>query len=140
MFLRETRRKNQDGSVVSYLQLAHNQRHPVSGNPVAKVIHNFGRADRVDRDGLARLVGSISRFLDPGQAVAAAAGAGTGVQVLDSRRLGGAWTLDRVWQRLEIGAALRRVADGRRLDGEQVERVVFALVAQRALEPASKGL
>jgi hypothetical protein len=49
MFLRETRRKNHDGSVVSYLQLAHNERHPVSGNPVAKVIHNFGRADQVDR-------------------------------------------------------------------------------------------
>ena len=138
MFLRETRRKNRDGSVVSYLQLAHNERHPVSGNPVAKVIHNFGRADQVDRDGLARLVRSISRFLDPEQAVAAAAGAGTQVQVLDSRRLGGAWTLDRLWQRLEIGAALRRVAAGRRLDGEQVERVLFALVAQRALEPGSK--
>jgi DDE family transposase len=138
MFLRETRRKNQDGSVVSYLQLAHNQRHPVSGNPVAKVIHNFGRADTVDRAALARLVSSISRFLDPEQAVAAAAGAGAGVQVLDSRRLGGAWTLDRVWQRLEIAAALRRVAARRRLDGEQVERVVFALVAQRALEPGSK--
>ena len=40
-----------DGSVVSYLQLAHNERHPVSGNPVAKVIHNFGRADKVDRAG-----------------------------------------------------------------------------------------
>ncbi len=138
MFLRETRRSNRDGTVVSYLQLAHNQRHPVSGNPVAKVIHNFGRADRVDRDGLARLVRSISRFLDPEQAVTAAAGAGMPVQVLDSRRLGGAWTLDRVWERLGIGAALRRVATGRRLDGDAVERVVFALVAQRALEPASK--
>ena len=52
MFLRETRRTNADGSVVSYLQLAHNQRHPVSGNPVAKVIHNFGRADKVDRAAL----------------------------------------------------------------------------------------
>ena len=87
---------------------------------------------------MARLVRSISRFLDPEQAVAAAASAGTGVQVLDSRRLGGAWTLDRLWQRLGIGAALRRVAARRRLDGEQVERVVFALVAQRALEPGSK--
>ena len=57
---------------------------------------------------------------------------------MDSRRLGGAWTLDRVWERLGIGAAIRRVATGRRLDGEAVERVVFALVAQRALEPGSK--
>jgi transposase len=63
---------------------------------------------------------------------------GGGVEVLDSRRLGAAWTLDRIWERLGIGAAIRRVAVGRRLDGEQVERVVFALVAQRACEPGSK--
>jgi hypothetical protein len=149
VFLRETRRTNRDGSVVSYLQLAHNERHPVSGNPVAKVIHSFGRADRVDRAALARLVSSISRFLTPEQAVTAttattattaagAGGPGGGVEVLDSRRLGAAWTLDRMWERLGIGAAIRRVATGRRLDGEQVERVVFALVAQRACEPGSK--
>jgi DDE family transposase len=146
VFLRETRRTNRDGSVVSYLQLAHNERHPVSGNPVAKVIHSFGRADTVDRAALARLVSSISRFLTLEQAVTApiattAVGAGEpggGVEVLDSRRLGAAWTLDRIWERLGIGAAIRRVAAGRRLDGEQVERVVFALVAQRACEPGSK--
>jgi hypothetical protein len=140
VFLRETRRTNRDGTVVSYLQLAHNQQHPVSGNPVAKVIHNFGRADQVDRAGLARLVSSISRFLTPEQAVTAAGAAEFGgeVEVLDSRRLGAAWTLDRIWERLGIGAAIRRVAAGRRLDGEQVERVVFALVAQRACEPGSK--
>ncbi len=127
---------NRDGSVVRYLQLAHNERHPTSGSPVAKVIHNFGRADKVDRDALARLVSSISRFLAPEQAVTAAVGAE--VEIVDSRRLGGAWTLDRIWERLGIGAAIRRAAEGRRLDGEQTERVIFALVAQRALEPASK--
>jgi hypothetical protein len=51
MYLRETRRTNRDGSVVRYLQLAHNERHPETGNSVAKVIHNFGRAEKVDRDG-----------------------------------------------------------------------------------------
>jgi len=147
--LRETRRTNRDGSVVSYLQLAHNERHPVSGNPVAKVIHSFGRADQVDRAALARLVSSISRFLTPEQAVTAttavtavtavsAGEPGGGVEVLDSRRLGAAWTLDRIWERLGIGAAIRRVATGRRLDGDAVERVVFALVCQRACEPGSK--
>jgi hypothetical protein len=124
--------------VVSYLQLAHNERHPVSGNPVAKVIHSFGRADKVDRAALARLVSSISRFLTPEQAVAATAAGGGEVEVLDSRRLGATWTLDRIWERLGIGAAIRRVALGRRLDGDVAERVVFALVAQRACEPGSK--
>jgi hypothetical protein len=122
--------------VVSYLQLAHSERHPVTGVPSAKVIHNFGRADTVDRDALARLVASISRFLEPEQAITAAT-AGE-VEVLEARRLGGAWVLDRLWERLGIGAALRRVADGRRCDADATERVIFALVAQRALEPASK--
>lgn len=136
MYLRETRRTNRDGSVVRYLQLAHNERHPETGNSVAKVIHNFGRAESVDRAALGRLVTSISRFLTPEQAITAAAGAE--VEILDSRRLGGAWVLDRVWERLGIGAAIRRVADRRRLDGEAAERVLFSLVAQRALEPGSK--
>ena len=143
MFLRETRRTNADGSVVSYLQLAHNQRHPVSGNPVAKVIHNFGRADKVDRAALARLVSSISRFLTPEQAVAAAATAGGEVEVLDSRHLGGAWTLDRMWERLGIGAALRQVATGRRYDGVAVERVQakewFSEAPGRSLLDVSEG-
>jgi hypothetical protein len=146
MYLRETRRRNRDGSTVSYLQLAHNERHPDTGVPTAKVIHNFGRTETVDRAGLSRLVTSISRFLDPADAVAAtaaAAAAGTGagggqIEVLDSRRMGGAWVLDRLWERLGIGAAIRRAAAGRKIDGALAERVIFALVAQRALEPGSK--
>src|SRR4249920_1746160 len=136
MYLRESRRTNRDGSVVAYLQLAHNQRHPRTGTSTAKVIHNFGRADQIDRDALARLVASISRYLTPEQAATAAGGAQ--VEVLGSRRLGGAWTLDRLWERLGVGAAIRQVAASRRLDGDTMERVVFALVAQRALEPGSK--
>ena len=124
MFLRETRRTNRDGSVVSYLQLAHNERHPVSGNPVAKVIHSFGRAD-TGRPGRAGPVGVVDLAVpDPGagrhrDATAGAGEPGGGVEVLDSRRLGAAWTLDRIWERLGIGAAIRRVAAGRRLDGER---------------------
>ena len=136
MYLRETKRRNRDGSTASYLQLAHSERHPVTGVPSAKVIHNFGRAETVDRDALARLVASISRFLDPQQAIAAAH---TGqIEILDSRHFGGVWVLDQLWGRLGIGAALRGVAANRRIDGGTAERVLFALVAQRALEPASK--
>jgi hypothetical protein len=136
VYLRETKRRNRDGSTVSYLQLAHSERHPVTGVPSAKVIHNFGRADTVDRDALARLVASISRFLDPEQAIATAH---TGeIDILDSRRFGGAWLLDQLWERLGVGAALRRAAAERRCDADTTERVLFALVAQRALEPGSK--
>ena len=61
MYLRTTRRKNKDGSVVEYYQLAHNIRHSETGNPVAEIIHNFGRADELDRDDLVRLCRSIAR-------------------------------------------------------------------------------
>src|ERR1035437_8828338 len=117
MYLRETRRTNRDGSVVSYLQLAHNERHPDTGTPVAKVIHNFGRADTVDRDGLARLVSSISRFLTPEQAVAVAQG--VEVEVVDSRRMGGSWTLDRLWGSPAGGGGGRGGGSGRAAAGHR---------------------
>ena len=111
MYLRETKRTNRDGSVVAYLQLAHSERHPDTGVPAAKVIHNFGRAELVDRAALARLVASISRFLGPQQAVAASA-AGAQLEVLDSRRLGGAWLLGPV---VAAPRRRRRAAPGRKL-------------------------
>jgi len=137
VYLRETRRTNKDGSVVAYLQLAHNERHPETGSPVAKVIHNFGRADRIDREALRRLVSSISRFLEPAEAVAALEGDG-GVEIVDARRFGGAYVLDQTWQRLGIARALTTAAKDRRIDEALVERILFALVANRCLEPSSK--
>jgi hypothetical protein len=67
MYLRVTRRRNRDGSTVAYLQLAHNERHPVTGAPTARVLHSFGRVDAVDRAALERLASSIERFLDSDQ-------------------------------------------------------------------------
>ena len=61
MYLRTTKRKNKDGSVVEYFQLAHNERHPENKKPVAHIIHSFGRADQLDRDDLVRLCRSIAR-------------------------------------------------------------------------------
>jgi hypothetical protein len=47
MYLRTTTsRPRKDGSVVRYLQLAHNEWDPVAGCAKAKVLYNFGRADR----------------------------------------------------------------------------------------------
>jgi hypothetical protein len=61
MYLRTIKRKNKDGSVVEYYQLAHNERHPETRKPVAKIIHNFGRTDQLDRQQLVRLCQSIAR-------------------------------------------------------------------------------
>lgn len=61
MYLRTTQRKNKDGSVVRYYQLAHNVRKAETKIPVAEVIHNFGRADKLNREDLVRLCKSIAR-------------------------------------------------------------------------------
>ncbi|HYB29281.1 MAG TPA: IS1634 family transposase [Solirubrobacteraceae bacterium] len=137
MYLRETKRRNADGSSVSYLALAQNERDPVTGVPQARIIHRFGRADQVDREALARLVRSISRFLDPEQAVAATVSGE--VSLLDSRSMGSSWVADRLWERVGIGQALIEAADGRRLEAQAVERAIFAMVANRlSVKPLSK--
>jgi transposase len=135
MYLRTIQRRNKDGSVVRYVQLAHNVRLPGRRNPVAQVIHSFGREDQLDRQALARLVRSISRFLEPGEQLQAAAS--EELRFLGSRPFGGGYVLDALWRRLGIGAALQRLA-GRRRVTPQVERLLFALVSNRALAPASK--
>jgi hypothetical protein len=61
MYLRTTARANKDGSVVRYLALAHN--HRVGAATKARVLLNLGREDRLDPDGLRRLVRSINRYL-----------------------------------------------------------------------------
>ena len=55
----------------------------------------------------------------------------------ESRSLGATWALDVLWSRLGIGETMRRVLADRNLD-ESAERVLFALVANRALAPSPK--
>ena len=49
MYLRTISRKNKDGSMVRYLQLAHNHWDPESRQVRASVLYSFGREDQVDR-------------------------------------------------------------------------------------------
>jgi DDE family transposase len=100
-----------------------------------QVLYNFGREDASNRVALQRLVASISRFLDPDRALAATAG--EGLSFVESRPLGGVWALDGLWHRLGIDQTMRRLLTGRRLD-PLAERVLFALVSNRALAPSSK--
>jgi transposase len=146
MYLRTTARKNQDGSVVRYLALAHNQR--FGATTKANVLLNLGREDRLDPDGLRRLVRSINRYLgepdtDGTDALATtgtdhtADHAAEGLRLIASRPAGAAWLLDGLWKTLGVDTALRAVLGGRRFTTD-VERVLFALAANRAIDPASK--
>ena len=135
VFLRTIARRNKDGSQVRYVQLVHNVWDRERGYARADVVHSFGREEEVDRDALARLIRSISRFLDPEQALAAAAS--SELRFLGSRPCGGADVLDALWRRLGIPAAITRAAVGCKLS-PLVERVLFTLVANRCLAASSK--
>jgi transposase len=134
MYLRRTQRKRSDGSVVGYVQLAHNRR--VGGVTRAEVLVNLGREDELDVEGLRRLAASITRFTD-GDGAASLPGVDGDFEVVGSRAMGGAWLLDGLWKQLGVDRALRGVLGARRFTTD-VERVLFALVANRALDPASK--
>jgi hypothetical protein len=134
MYLRTTARRTRSGEVVRYLALAHNERNE-RGVPVAKVIHNLGREDLLDRGALVRLVRSIQRFLGGEEALRA--GAPHGFDFLRALESGGPHVVGVLWAQLGIGRAIARVAgSGRGRSG--VERAIFTMVCQRCLEPASK--
>jgi hypothetical protein len=135
MYLRSTQRKRTDGSAVRYVQLAHNRR--VNGSTRAEVLLNLGREDQLDMDGLRRLAASITRFCDGDGAAGVLAGEPGEFEVISSRPAGGAWLLDGLWKTLGIDKALAKVLGARRFSTD-VERVLFALVANRAIAPTSK--
>jgi hypothetical protein len=147
MYLRTTRRKNRDGSEVVYYQLAHNVRHPESGQTVAEVIHTFGRADTLDREALVRLCRSIARVCglkveDPlGEPVRRDASVLSalpeGVTLVGSRRLGLVWLVQALWERLGIGPTLRQRLTPSQ-DAPRFERALLAMTANRLCDPQSK--
>jgi hypothetical protein len=135
MYLRMIQRRRKDGSLVRYLQLAHNRR--VGGVTRAEVLLQLGREDTLDVEGLRRLARSIRRYTDPGAEDGGQIEPAEGLEVVGSRPLGGAWLLDALWRRLGVAEALRGVLGARRFTTD-LERVLFALVCNRALAPCSK--
>jgi Transposase DDE domain len=135
MFLREVKRRNKNGTQASYLQLVHNQWDPAARASRTRILYSFGRTDQVERAAIQRLIASLSRLLDP--ATAFKATASSELTFLASRPLGGAHLLDGMWHRLGIDKVMGKLLKGRRLDS-RVERVLFALVANRALDASSK--
>jgi transposase len=126
MYLRETKRRNKDGSVIRYFQLASNEWDPQKRCSVARVIYNFGRADQLDREQLKRLAGSILRIFDGEEALAVE----PDVKVHDAWPHGGIHVLSHLWRELEIDKELGL--------GTVHERALFAMVANRSLQPYSK--
>ena len=122
-----------------HLQLAHNRRK--RGTTVAEVVANLRHEDRLDVDGLRRLVASINRYLgdedDVASPLAADAGGAGPLNVESSRPVGATWLLNGLWKRPDIAAAITAVVGAREFRTD-MERALFALVANRAITPGSK--
>jgi len=108
--------KKQRRHHVTYYQLAHNIRRAETKTPVAEVIHNFGRADQLDREELVRLCKSIARicgvvihdpFTSPQEGKEA--GLPKDVRYIQTMELGSVVVIEALWERLGIGETLRRL-------------------------------
>jgi hypothetical protein len=133
MYLRTTRRKNADGSTVEYCQLAENVWDADKGCAVAKVVYNFGRADKIDREAMQRLARSILRVFSGEQAIAAE----PDVRVIDAWPYGTVHVVESIWRELGIDKVIDELA--RKQSSKQpFERAMFAMVANRAHGPCSK--
>lgn len=140
MYIRQITRKNKDGSKVTYVQLAHNERDPDKGFAVAKVLYNFGRREDLDIIQLKRLVKSISRFLKPEDVLKAQISLDLDVPDIKWRTCksyGGIYLLSELWKRFQFKDILsKRITQASYRT--PILKAVFAMVANRCLSPSSK--
>ena len=139
MYIRRVSRKNKDGSKVSYIQLAHNEWDAKAKYAKAKVIYSFGREDQVDTAVLERLAKSITRFLTPEEALKSKQEIGDTAEFMFNavKQVGGIWLFDQMWRKLGMDRILQDLFRDRKHEMD-IERALFAMVANRGLAPSSK--
>ncbi|WP_459873980.1 IS1634 family transposase, partial [Endothiovibrio diazotrophicus] len=134
MYLRESKQKRADGRVVTYLQIAENAWNPEKKRSQARIVYNCGRGDdpqAVER--LRRLAKSILRRCSPEEIVTDS----PEWSLVCAWPYGDVYALEETWRRLGIDKVIRKQVAKRRFDFD-MERALFAMVANRACAPASK--
>ena len=134
MYLRETRQKRADGSLVTHLQLAESVWNPHKKRSEVRILHTCGRAeDPTTAERLRHLARSILTRCDPQEIVQHS----TQWRLVDAWPYGPLYVLEALWQRLGLAEIIADQLKGRKLDFA-VERALFAMVANRACAPCSK--
>ena len=134
MFLRTSRQHLKSGKVIEHLQLVESVWHRQTKKSRTNIVYNFGRVD--DPKVIARLrklAGSILRRCSPEEIVAEM----PGFRVVDAWPYGPLHVVEQLWSRVGLNEIINKLSRGRRF-GFDVERAVFAMVANRALSPCSK--
>lgn len=140
MYIRQISRINKDGSKVTYVQLAHNERDPEKGFAVAKVLYNFGRLEDLDLVQLKRLVKSISRFMKPEDALEAQASLQLDTPDIKwntCKSYGGIFLLAELWRRFHFHKILAKPMAEKSFR-TPVLMAIFTMIANRCLSPSSK--
>lgn len=142
MFLRVSQRKKKDGKFVQYYQLAHSERDPLSKIPKTHIIHNFGRADELDKSSLQRLCLSIAKVcelkLEVGEPEEPMeVGLPRNIKQIKTYSFGLNFILEEIWSRLGIKDALNGLCQSHHSQIPH-ERALFCMVANRLSDPASK--
>jgi transposase len=141
MYLRTTKRKNADGSIVEYFQLAHNIRDTNTGQAKAQIIHNFGRSDQLDKKALERLAQSICRTISSEVVSTTTLPDSKKLQpnfdVCETYEYGLIYVIEDIWEKLQIGKAFLKACHENE-NANLYERALFAMVANRLCDPESK--
>lgn len=134
MFLRASVQRRKDGTKLTHFQIAESVWNREKQRSDTRIIFNCGRADDAEViDRLGRLARSILRRLSPEELVAGR----PEWRVVDAWPYGDTYAVDMLWRRLGIREVLQKVLRGRRFEFD-VERALFALVANRICAPCSK--
>jgi transposase len=134
MFVRVSKQKLKSGQVVAHYQLAESHWDRDKKRAKTTIVYNFGRVDDpsvVAR--LSKLAHSILRRCAPEEIVAQM----PDWRVVDAWSYGDVFVLQALWTRLGLDTIVAKLKQRTKL-GFDVERALFAMVANRAVAPCSK--
>jgi hypothetical protein len=134
MYLRETRQKRADGSLVTHLQLAESVWNPHKKRSEVRIVYNCGRADdSQSAERLRTLARSILKRCAPEEIVEQA----PQWRLIDAWPYGALYVLEAIWHRLGLAEIMAQQLAYSKVDFA-VERALFAMVANRACAPSAK--
>jgi len=134
MFLRISRQRLKNGKVIEHYQLAESVWQRQAKKARTNIVYNFGRLDDPDVvKRMRKLARSIMRRCSPDDIVAEM----PEWKVVDAWPYGPLHVVEELWRRVGLDKIISKRVRGRRF-GFDVERAVFAMVANRALAPSSK--
>jgi hypothetical protein len=138
MYVRTTTRKNRDGSVVRYLQLAESVWDTGHRRSQTRVLLSLGREDELDAEALGRLARSLLRISSPEDLERLQSADGVPRLRLEwAKEYGGVYLLQALWRELGLREEIERAA-AERPSASALAEAAFLMVANRALAPESK--